>query len=108
NGGGVYNLAGRLVVINSLLYNNKAQNNPNTSGNTYGGGIFNTGYVGLRNVTLDQNYSRVSGAGLYNSGNADVTNVTFYRQCCGFSGGAGLRNDGIAIVKNSIFILGGS
>jgi predicted outer membrane repeat protein len=107
-GGGIANVAGRLVVINSVLYSNSAQNNPNTSGATYGGGIYNSGFVALRNVTLSQNYSRSSGGGLYNSGTAEITNATFYRHCCGFSGGAGIRNDGAATLKNTIIVLGGS
>src|SRR4029079_12040691 len=49
-GGGIANLAGRLVVINSGVFFNVAQNLPNTSGQTYGGGIYNTGFVAVRNV----------------------------------------------------------
>jgi hypothetical protein len=107
-GGGVYNAAGKLTMVDSVISNNTAGSDslllPH---NGYGGGIANYyGTVDLVNSTVNNNralgnFSYTSGGGLYNYGHAYITNSTFVGNRATFGGG--LQNHGDAEVVSSTF-----
>jgi CSLREA domain-containing protein len=106
NGGGIFNEAGEVYLINSTVSGNDA-----TLGR--GGGIFNTelfgfpGTVSITNSTVSGNYSR-QGGGIFNVGILSLTNSTVSGNTATFlSGpdfygwGGGVHNGGTASLTNS-------
>lgn len=75
------------------------QSNLADPSNAYGGGIYNLGSLNLERSTLSNN-SALSGAGLYNNGTAIVTNSTFNRNRISNGSGGGIYNNGTLTVTN--------
>ncbi|HEX3035727.1 MAG TPA: hypothetical protein VHT73_11465 [Thermodesulfobacteriota bacterium] len=96
-GGGIWNDQGILTIKNSTFSNNSAEYE--------GGGIYSyQGIVTVKNSTFSNN-GVGWGGGIYNDqGALEVTGSTFYGNQGGYeSEGAGIYNNGTAIITNSIF-----
>ena len=103
NGGAIYNRAGaQMRLIDTVIDSNYTAGG--AAGTSYGGGIFNDGRLGLRNVTLSNNNAlNGSGGGLFSSGTGVVllrgTTVNGNNALAG--SGGGIANAGLLTVTNS-------
>lgn len=100
SGGGLYNgLTGYLLVTNSSLYDNAAQQSS-------GGGIDNRGQLQLTASSIYSNTTVTQGgSGLYNAASAQMINSTLsYNRVLNIAdGGALLNNGGTFIITNTTF-----
>lgn len=124
-GGGVYNAAGTLTIVNSTFSTNSAtlggggvenrgkltiansifSGNSVTSGN--GGGVNNDtgGTLTIRDSTFSANSASSYGGGVFNSGSGTLTvaNSTFSANSADFSGGGVYNAGGTLTITNSTF-----
>jgi uncharacterized repeat protein (TIGR02543 family) len=119
-GGAIYNDGGAVTINNSTLYGNSFSNGaiyPVGVGRrgAFGGGIYNAGTLTMTNSTFFGNtaaaydsYNEASGGGIFNSSNCTmkVISSTISGNSAvnanGSSYGAGVLNDGVALVENTI------
>jgi Dockerin type I domain len=113
-GGGIFNQAGTVNIINSSIWGNTALAGSNYDDVGYGGGVFNDAVLIVVNSTIDSNIAGSAslyptqlpgrGGGIYNTGTAIISNCTisFNDPSAGGRCG-GIENSGGTVqVKSSI------
>lgn len=104
-GGGIFNGGGRrLVMTNCTVTDNSSVNT--TSGNAYGGGIYNDGDLELAACQIESNRANTDGGGLYNGvGVASLTDCTVTDNTLTFAltinFGSGIRAEGSVTLRDS-------
>lgn len=95
NGGGILNW-GNLRLDNVAVMGNHAGHS--------GGGIATYGNLEADGLAVSRNTASLYGGGLYNYGTMTLANSNFERNEVTLANGGGLHNDGVASIKDSIFI----
>jgi len=80
-GGGIYNAATIETLTNSTISENAV------TGETDGGGIYNTGTLNLSNSTISNNTSQYQAGGIYNNGTLNLSNSTIFNNTADYRGG---------------------
>ena len=96
DGGGIYNDSGTVIITNSILFGNSANN---------GGGIYNNkGKVSITTSTLSANPANVDGGGIYNNfGTVNMTNSTLSaNSVTGTGGGIENHSGGLNITNSTL------
>lgn len=109
-GGGLYNDAGTLLILNSLVASNFAfttQPDPHFHGSGFGIGVYNdsNGTLEIQNSSVNDNYTHDIpfngyGGAIYNSGVAEIVGTTISGNFPSRNGG-GIYNSGVAEVIDS-------
>ncbi|MCP4420942.1 MAG: hypothetical protein GY805_30395, partial [Chloroflexi bacterium] len=104
NGGGILNVNSDLCLENSAVISNTAAGIG--SGNGYGGGINNDGYLVISNTTVSQN-AAILGGGIFNEGRvAELTHTTIVSNTASQRGGGVLNASGAELYVQNTIILG--
>jgi hypothetical protein len=93
DGGGIFNLAGTLTLMNSAVTGN--------STNGAGGGIFNSGRLTITNSTVSGNSADHDGGGIYNLGLLTIINSTVSGNRANGNGGGIFNNSAPASLFNA-------
>ncbi|MFO1464175.1 MAG: choice-of-anchor Q domain-containing protein [bacterium] len=102
NGGGIYACGDSVLVENTTLERNYAQDGGDLNGGG-GGGIFNCGALQLQNVTLFKNEAQAGGGGIENDLDASVSifNSSIFANTADSDNGGAMAGDGGGIFNDS-------
>jgi hypothetical protein len=97
NGGGVLNYYNSDITIEDCAISNNVAG----SGN-YGGGIYNTGPMSIKNCIIENNHSEIDGGGIYTHSNTlEITDSQIINNSADSRGGGIYNSNGTVTIHNS-------